>query len=272
MTKTCQRRIVQTPRALKALLMLLALAYPFNASAQGQIDKAALIRQAKHSYYGVRASGLVEFQALVTPNWEVAVKDIASKPEALRLLNGLKFSMSFAADNAIKVNHEVGIKAPNEQTEAGFQQIFSGIEQMLSGFFDTWDLFMVNNPFPEPDGSYDLGNSTSGYSISYKEGNADVTVEMNKDFTVTLVKVVSPEFESSLWPKFMRSDKGFVLSGYSAKYLPVKGPGKVDLEIQIEHQEVQALKLPLRLRMHSVMDGEPTETELVFSDYEVKKR
>jgi hypothetical protein len=255
-----------------ALLMLLVVAYPFNARSQGQINKAAVIRQANSSYYSVRASGLVEFQARVTPNWEVAIKDIGAQPETLRLLNGLKFSISFDSNNAIKMNHEVGIPAPNEQTEAGFNQIFAGMEQMVSGFFDTWELFMLNSPFPPPDGSYDFRDSTGGYYINYKEGNADVSIEMNKDFTVTLVKVVSAEFESSIWPKFTRSDKGFVLNRYSAKYLPAKGPGKVDLEIQIEHLDVQALKLPQRLRMHSVMDGQATETELTFSDYQVKKR
>jgi hypothetical protein len=271
MNKKCKKGIMTTARTGKALLLILCV-YPFSAQAQNQIDKAAIIKQATRSYYGVRASGLVEFQARVTPNWEVAVKDIGSKPEALKLLNSLKFSMSFDVDNAIKVNQEMGVPAPNEQVAAGFKQIHSGIEQIIKGFFDTWNLFMLNTPFPEADGSYELRDSTSGYFINYKEGKADVSVEMNKEFTVTLVKVVSAEFDSSIWPKFTRSDRGLVLTGYSAKYLPAKGAGKVDLDIQIEYQDVQGLRLPQRLRMHSVLDGETTETELVFSDYQVKKR
>src|SRR6267142_6342281 len=139
MSRECKKGIMRTGGSGKALLFLILCAYPFIAQAQNQIDKAAIIRQATRSYYGVRASGLVEFQARVTPKWEVAIKDIGSNPEGLKLLNGLKFSMSFDANQAIKVNQEAGIPAPNEQAAAGFKQIRAGMEQMLSGFFDTWD-------------------------------------------------------------------------------------------------------------------------------------
>jgi hypothetical protein len=271
MNRKNKKAIMRTARTGKALLLILC-ACPFIAQAQNQIDKAAIIRQASRSYYGVRASGLVEFQARVTPTWEVAIKDIGSNPEGLKLLNSLKFSLSFVVDKAVEVNQEMSVPAPNEQVAAGFKQIRAGMQQLLSGFFDTWDLFMLNSPFPQADGSYELTDSISGYLVNYKDGKADISVEMNKDLTVTLVKVISPEFEGSIWPKFTRTDKGLVLTGYSANYLPAKGPGKVDLDIQIEYQDVQGLRLPQRLRMHSVLDGVTTETELVFSDYQVRKR
>src|SRR2546423_1474568 len=123
MNRIWKKGIRRSARTGKALLIIILCAYPFIAQAQDQIDKASIIRQATGSYYGVRASGLIEFQARVTPNWEVAVKGIGSNPDALKLLNGLKFAMSFDANKAIKVNQEVGIPAPNEQVAAGFKQI-----------------------------------------------------------------------------------------------------------------------------------------------------
>jgi hypothetical protein len=241
-------------------------------SAQAQLDKAAIVKQAAQSYYSVRAAGLIEFQARVTPTWEVALKDTNPNPEGLKLLNALKFTVFFDAENAVRVDHEVGIAAPNEKVQASFDRVFAGIQQVLEGYFETWDLFMINNPFPVATGAFDLKAEGSGYVISFKETVADVTVNMNKDFTVTLVRVVSPEFNSSISPQFTRTDKGFVLVAYSAKYVPTKGPGAVDLNVQIDYQDVQALKLPQRVRAHSVLDGQATDVELVLSEYQVKKR
>ena len=267
-----RRRILRLNLKATALLfpvLCCALAAPV---AQSQTNKVEVLKEATQSYYGLRKSGLIEFQARVTPTWEVAVKNIESNPEALKLLNGLKFTMLLGADDAVTVNHEVTIPAPNAKAEEGFKQIFSGLEQMLSGFFMTWNLFMLNNPFPSADREYqvkDLGNT---YLLTYKETDADVAITMTKSFSITELKVVTPEFSSSIMPQLTKTEKGYVLSGYAANYLPAKGPGKVELNIQLDYQDVNGLKLPQRLRAHSVLDGQPTETELIFSDYRVKAR
>ena len=63
-----------------------------------------------------------------------------------------------------------------------------------------------------------------------------------------------------------------LLIEYSATYLPAQGPGKVELNIRSDYQDVNGFKLPQRLRLHGAYDGQPIEAELVFSDYRVKTR
>lgn len=246
-----------------------ALAAP---AAQSQINKAEVLKGATQSYYGLRKAGLIEFQARITPTWEVAVESIGSNPEALKLLNGLKFTMLLGADDAVKVNHEVSIPAPNATVDQGFKQIFSGLEQTVSGFFATWNLFMLNNPFPSADTEYQVKDLGDAYLLTYKEPGADVATTMTKSFSITEFKVVTPEFSGSIMPHLIKTEKGYVLIGFAANYVPAKGPGKVELNIQIDYQDVNGFKLPQRLRAHSVLDGEPTEAELIFSDYKVKAR
>lgn len=254
------------------LLILLSFCFPpaHLAQAQSQSNNGEVIRQASASYYGLRKHGLTEFQARVTPTWEVTVKDVASNPEALKVLRSLKSTILFKADNDVKVTHDVGIKAPNAEVEEGFKQIFDGIEKMLDGFFTTWTMFMFDSPFPPPDGDFQLKDFGSTYLLTYKETDADVAFTMTKDFSITELKVVSPTFSSSISPQLIKTEKGFILTGYTANYVPAKGPGKVELNIQIDNQDVNGLKLPQRLRVHSVLDGEAYETELVFSEYQVK--
>lgn len=255
--------------ALLFSVLCCALAAPV---AQSQTNKAEVLKGATQSYYGLRKSGLIEFQARVTPTWEVAVKNIESNPEALKLLNGLKFRVLLGADDVVKVNHEVTIPAPNAKVEAGFKQIFGGLEQVLSGFFTTWNFFMLNNPFSSVDSEYQVKDLGITYLLTYKETDADVAITMTKSFSITELKVITPEFSSSITPQLTKTEKGYVLIGYAANYVPAKAPGKVELKIQVDYQDVNGLKLPRRLRAHSVLDGKPTETELIFSDYTVKAR
>lgn len=274
MKDNIKRTVVQLRTGASGLFILLLFCYLAApaAHAQSQTSKAEVIKQASQSYYSLRRSGLKEFQARVTPSWEVAVKGIESNPEALKLLRGLKFTMLFGADDEVKVNHEVTVPAPNATVEAGFKRIFDGIEQIVSGFFKTWDLFMLNAPFPQADGEYELKDLGGTYLLIYKETGADVALTMTKDFSITEVKIASPEFNSSIVPLFAKTEKGYLLIGYSATYLPLKGPGKVELNIQIDYQDVNGLKLPQRIRAHSVLDGQPNEAELLFSDYQMKTR
>jgi hypothetical protein len=240
-------------------------------------DKKQVMQRAHAAYYSLRDRGLAEFQAGIKPTWEVTLKeqirtDPASAQKGLKLLSTLHFVMSLDTAGRVKLDHSVDTPPPNEQVASGFNQIYEGMDKALSGFFDSWSPFMLTSPFPAVESEYQLEDLGREYRLSYKDGSADVVTLMNKDFTITSVKVVSAEFSSVFKPLFTRTQKGFVLSGYSADYRPTSGKGIVALEVRIEYQEVNGLQLPRKLSLDSVYDGAPTQMELVFSDYQVKTR
>jgi hypothetical protein len=246
--------------------------------AQGadKTDKKEVIRQARAAYYSLRERGLTEFQAGIRPTWEVVLKEqMHSNPQGvqdgLRLLNTIHFVMSLDSAGKVTVTHSVDAPPPSEKAP-GFNQIYEGMDKAVSGFFDSWSPFMLTSPFPAVESEYQLEDQGGEYRLSYKDGTADVVTLMNKDFTITLIKVTSPEFLSSFRPVFARTQKGFILSGYSADYQPRVGSGTVALKVQLEYQEVNGLQLPRKLSLDSVYDGAPTQMELVFGDYQVKTR
>jgi len=259
-------------------LCLLLIACCFFAMAQAQTsvaDSKKVIQDARHAYYSLRAVGLDEFRATVKPNWELVLKDqLKSDPAGvqagLKLLNGLHFSMLLDRSDKVTVTHHTDTAPSNEQQRKGFDDIYSGMDQAINGFFTTWELFMLNSPFPAADSNYTLENLGTQYRLSYKDGAADVVTMMGKDLIITDIKVSSPEFISSVRPQFVHTPKGFVLTGYNADYKPTSGPGIVKLALKIDHQPVSGLQLPVSLVLDSVMDGAPTHMELAFSEHEVK--
>ena len=138
-------------RVCVSLLLVCAGGMGVAAASQPAPDNAQVVEQARRSYYSLRAIGLDEFQSTVKPNWEVVLRDeLKSSPEnaqaALKLLNGLHFSMLLDKNGKVTVTHHADIEPSNETQRKGFDQIYEGLDQAVSGFFATWSMFMLNSP------------------------------------------------------------------------------------------------------------------------------
>jgi hypothetical protein len=238
-------------------------------------DSKKVIEDARHAYYSLRTAGLDEFRATVKPNWELVLKDqLAADPAAaqagLKLLNGIHFSMLLDRADKVTVTHQTDTAPSTEQQRKGFEDIYSGMDQAINGFFTTWELFMLNSPLPTADSVYKLEDLGTQYRLSYKDGAADVVTMMGKNLIITDIKVNSPDFNSSVRPQFAHTPNGFVLTGYDADYKPTSGAGVVKLALKIDHQPISTLQLPAKVVLDSVMDGAPTHMELAFSEFAVK--
>jgi hypothetical protein len=263
------------PRWLGICVPLLLVCGVAAAQSQKPVaDRKKVIQEARQAYYNLRAAGLDEFRATIKPNWSLVLKDqLKANPvqgeAALKLLNGLHFSMLLDKDGKVTVTHHTDVEPANQQQRQGFDQIYSGLDQAITGFFTTWSVFMLSPPLPAIDSVYQVEDLGEQYRISYKDGESDVITTMGKDLIITEVKVNSKDFISSVRPQLTRTAKGFVLSGYSADYKPTSGAGVVKLDLKIQNQPVQGLQLPANLVLDSVLDGEPTHMELAFSEHQV---
>lgn len=257
----CGMAVAQTGKANK------------GTTAQGASKR--VVQQARDAYYSLRAVGLDEFKSTIKPNWEMVLREqTQSDPKqaqaALELLNGLHFTMLLDKNGKVTVSHRADAEPPNEKVRQGFEQIYGGIDQAVSGFFATWSIFMLTSPFPEVDSVYQLDDLGSQYRLSYKEGASEIVTLLGKDLIISEIKVTSPQFVSTIKPQIRKSDKGFVLAGYVGDYTPTAGGGVVHLDVKIENGPVNGLQLPLTLLADSVYDGTPTRMELAFSEYQVK--
>src|SRR5207302_1335620 len=109
-----------------------------SAQTLDQKNNPAILRKARDSYYSLRRLGLSEFQSVVETNWQVTLADeIKANPSGaeagIKLLNGLHFAMALDQDGQVKVTHRSDVPPANDQLAASFNQIFTGMEQAVSG-------------------------------------------------------------------------------------------------------------------------------------------
>ena len=269
---------MKKPAAMKLCLVFLLLCSSFSILSPGQAvaNKRAILSQARQSYYNLRNEGLVSFGCSVTPNWELLLQeqrkqDPAATDTAIQTLSQLHFTANLGADGKVTLTHNELTGQSQEMMDA-LKQIYSGMEQMTSGFFDTWSLFMLNQPFPEVNGEYELQAPGAQYRLTYRDGLADVVTTMGRDFAISDLKVTTTESDSDIQPQFTKSPKGFLFSAYDASYQS-KNPGEATLlKVRIGYQEVQGLELLQKLDLSGSYGGNPFAVQLSFSDCKVTKK
>jgi hypothetical protein len=258
------------------LTMLPAKAAAQQKSAPVQSDKKDVLRRARLAYYSLSDAGMTEFACAVAPDWSALLaderkNDPAAADRATATLNQLRFNATLGPDGKIHLTHN-NLASDNQAMVDALSQIFTGMEQMTSGFFDTWKLFMISPPFPNVESEYQLENLGPQYRLSYKEDNADVVTTMDTDFSINQLKVTTPEFNSAIWPKFTRTPKGLLFTSYEATYFSNKPGETTQLKVAIGYQEVSGLELVQKLDLRGSYGGSPLSVQLSFSDCTVKKQ
>jgi hypothetical protein len=263
-------------RLCASLLIIGCVLVPISVQAQDLGNKQALLGQARGAYYNLRSQGMASFQCDVKPNWELLLKDLHQQnPEgatnAINTLNQLHFTTSLATDDSVKVTHN-DLAGQSPEMMSALKQIYGGMEQMASGFFDTWKLFMLAAPFPEVSSQYRLESVGAQYKLSYKEGTADIVTTMGHDFAISNMTVITPEFNSAIQPTFTRTPKGLRLASYEATYQSQKPEEATHLKVSVDYQDVEGLSMLQKLSLSGSYGGSPFAIELAFTGCQVTRK
>ena len=237
----------------------------------GQTSNRDVISKARSSYYSLKRLGLIEFRANIRPNWEVILKGGTTSPEAMKLLNGLHFSILFGESGNVVVNHQADFPPQNEVVAKGYKDIFEGVDNAIYGFFETWNLFMFGSPFPEPDSVYELQDLGSSYLLRYAEPKNKVATTFGKDFDIKEIQVSGESFSGAIKPQFRKTDHGQIIVAYQGSYFNAAGNLTSDLQVNIQYNQVNGLEVPLKVNVQGTYNGGPVNMEIVFSDYKISK-
>jgi hypothetical protein len=254
---------------------LLALALPIPSSAQ-QPDKSTVLKNARQTYYSLKAEGFSEFRCNMVPDWAYLLQDqLKGNPDsmdaAIKKFEDLHFLVTLGLDGKAQVMHN-DLAAENEQVAAGLKQIYSGMGQMAEGFFQTWTAYMFSPALPEPGVDFQLEQTAAEYRISYKEESSDISTTMSRDYAITSQLVKSPQFEATLKPAFSKIPKGRILSGYQATYRGQTEADATDLSVVIAYQEVGGLQIPQEITLSGSYGGNPFKAKIAFSGCQVTKK
>jgi hypothetical protein len=248
-----------------------------TAAAAGAADKRDVIKEARASYYSLQTQGLAQFQCNLTPNWDALLEDTKktdpqAADRAINMLRQLQFAVSLGTTGSAKVTHTT-IAATDDKMAAGLNQIYSGMGQMVSGFFDTWSPFMISSPFPEAGSNYELADEGDLWNLSYQEGaSTEVVTTMTKSLVIRELKVKTPQFSSSIRPRFTNSAQGLLLTGYQADYLGQSPSETTHLQVGIAYQMVNGFQLPQKMDLGGSYGGSPFQVQVTFSGCQASKR
>jgi hypothetical protein len=245
--------------------------------AQAPPDQRSLLSQARQSYYALHDEGLTAFQCSIKPDWNAVLaarrkKDPEGADRAIATLSQLIFTVSLSADGSVKVTHN-DLSGQSGQMMAALADVYGGMEQMTSGFFDTWTMFVLSPPFPGLASEYRMEAVGPQYRLSYREQPAtDVVTTMDSDFAISDLSVTTPEFFSTIHPSFTKTRKGLLLSGYEANYQSKKPEETTNLKVRISYQEVERVQMLSKLDLSGTLGGSPFAVLVNFSDCQVTKK
>lgn len=247
-----------------------------NSASRDVSNKESVLSQAGHSYYNLQDEGLASFQCSLTPNWQALLAEQlkaspAAAGNAVKLLNQLRFVVTVSPGKSSITHNE--LSGQSDQLQAALKQIYGGMEQMTSGFFDTWNLFVFRAPFPEVNSDYRLEDVDSKYRLTYKEGTANVVNVIDKNFAITSLQVSTPEFDSSIRPNFSKASKDrWLLSRYTAVYDSGKKEETTALDVTVDYSAINGFNLPSHLDLRGSYGGSPFAVDLAFSNCTTTKK
>ena len=262
------------PLCRTASLSALLLSVPVLSAQVVEVPhKQEILKKAREACYNLRSRGLVSFQSGLEPDWDSMLASARkANPEGtdrgVKLLEAIHFHMNLSQDDTVKLTHDA-VQAPNDAAAKGLAQVYGGMEQMTQGFFQTWSVFLLSYPFPEPGGSYHLIASGEQYQLTYKDGDAEVVTTLGKDLRITSMKVTSSAFSSLLQPQYEATPQGLLMVGYQADYQTGNAAETTQLQVGIQYKDVDGFKLPSELNLQGSYGGSPFSVRVAFKDIQV---
>jgi hypothetical protein len=256
------------------LALLVIVCFVPTAARQQRSDRE-IIRQARHASYSLKDQGLIELKCTVQPDWDsmyAALKpDEVTRNQVLPILKGTHFTVVLGPDGASNISHESDVPPPNEEVARRVRQSIDNMDQVLTGFFQTWSNVMFTPLLPQPNDDYRLEDLGGKYRVNIDQGATYVQMLLNHELAIEKVELNSPQLNVTVDMQWSSGSEGFVLASYQGNYKPGTAEG-LQLSAKIEYEEVEGLKLPSIVYLSVTRSTVIVPLRLRFVDYEVKKR
>jgi X-X-X-Leu-X-X-Gly heptad repeat protein len=238
-------------------------------------DKKAVLEEVNRKYYSLKTNGFTEFSCRVAPDFETFYKsmnlDAAARDRVLATAKKVSFQVVVGPTGAASISHQFSEAPPSNEVAAGLSQIADGVEQMVSGFFQTWSQLMINSPLPGASNEYQMEDLRDGYRFTAEDGKTHVAISMNHDLVIDSIEAKTPQFEGTVRPKFVDSNNGLVLDSYQAVYKTASSDAQ-ELSVKITYREIEGLSLPKTITLTMALPQGKLEAPIDFLSCQVKKK
>lgn len=264
---------------LIASLGTLDSALPLRAQAPpaASADSKAVLAKARAAYYNLSSRGYQQYRFQAKPDWAIVLGDLAKTnptgyDAAMALFSKLRFDVVVDGGGSAKISHN-DVDSPNEQTRAGLTQVYSGMDQMLTGFFQTWTPFMIETPFSHVGSDLSVEAVGAKYRVRWVEGGTTkVDILTDQAFAITEMKVTTPTFDSTIRPVFDRGSNGLVLASYEAEYKEKAPAPPIRIVVLIKNRPIESLLMPSDLDLTAWVGEAKTHILMAFTEARLDKK
>lgn len=238
-------------------------------------DSKEILRQARAAYYNVKDAGMAGFHCQVNPDWsflEKIVNDDQGPEKILPVLRQVHFKVDVGANgDATVAPLEDVVSTASDDVKDRVKRTTDGFEQIITGFFQTWQGFLLNSPFPEAQDAYQLTDVGDHYQVTYRQDSTDIQIVMDHHFVIQEVDIKMPQVSVALRPQFSLEGTQLVLSGYEFENVLPSGE-KQQGSVAIQNQKIEGLVLPARVAIKMMIGNDIAQPAFDFANYAVKKR
>jgi hypothetical protein len=242
-------------------LAIVALSLPVVACAQDSPGAAtppaphaatspgtAKLTSARALYYTPTTQGLQSFHCTVDFDW----KDMLTRYSGgavpddnpfLQYLRSVHLAVSDDLRGTGQLEWTTSAAAPAGQEESA-AKMKEGMQQMMNGFFSSWNAYMNGNMVPAPDATTTVTETPDGLRMHATAPEADVTELFDKNMLLTEAHVVQPSSDVFAYPTYIDSPDGRVVSAIRTVYRQPPTAPPAELTLSISYTSVQNFRLP----------------------------
>lgn len=264
----CAQSKPDPPQAVGVVSSVAANPTPPQGRVLGDEERKALLSKTRKAYYNLRAHGVQEFRFDIQPDWDAfyasVSADQAGREQLLPILKKLRMQAVVGPTGGVTISRELDVAPPSDMIAGRERQVIGGIEQTLTGFFQTWSMEMVV-PLPTAEADYQIEELGQSYRLTYKDQSADVTTTLNHDLAIMKIEVVSSDMNAAVSPTLTEGEDGFVLTGYTGVY------NGANLAVTMVSSKIDGVLLPTSVKVTVESNDLHIVFPFTFSNFVVKK-
>ena len=214
-------------------------------------DPRARLTSAHTLYYTPTASGLKSFHCEAAIDWKSMLTrlsgvEIPDDNPALKFLQTVHLSV----DDELKGNGSLSWTSetdpPKDKADA-IKQIQDGLKTSVSGFFQTWNVYMNGSMVPIPDSTLTLTNVGDGIHLSGTSNGTSFDEDFDKNMLLTKVRVVNPNMTVLATPTYSTTPDGLLVSAVASQISQPSTAPPAEAIFRIDYVKVEAFQIPSRV-------------------------
>lgn len=265
-----KRNCLVATRALSASVLLACMTAVVAAQQIAEPERSTVLVSAAKAYYNARQLGLREFACVAQPDWTLLVGSASDSAAGLKLLKAQHYYLKLNVDDQVELTHKSDFVPPKE-FEKDLKDLFTGIQEMTTGFFAVWSAFALRNPFPEPASKCEVLSSASGYEVRCDEPSSKTVTLLTRDFSITEIRAKLLNTTVVMRPVFNKTPQGFILATYDSDADMPDG-SKVKSHVEVVYDAQAAYRLPSRIKLDGNMGGQKAKIDLILDGYQITKK